>query len=175
MSTAAIGIGKQRRLGEEALDAPLGARSANAIAFDCRVALQLNWKHQFQFAGHYMALEKGFYTQAGLGVEIREGGPSIDAAEDIEDRKVDFGVCTSSVLLAEPSRTKLVVLGVIFQHSAAVILTPSRSRITTPSELKHRWLMDTAGSDDLAAMLKQEGWTMPRCRNVAGGLVDLHQ
>ncbi|MDT8376567.1 MAG: ABC transporter substrate-binding protein, partial [Mariprofundaceae bacterium] len=36
------------------------------------VALQLKWKHQFQFAGYYMALEKGFYRDAGFDVNIRE-------------------------------------------------------------------------------------------------------
>jgi class 3 adenylate cyclase/ABC-type nitrate/sulfonate/bicarbonate transport system substrate-binding protein len=122
-----------------------------------KVSLQLKWRHQFQFAGYYMALEKGYYRAAGLDVDIREGGPGIDAIKDLGDGKADFGVCTTSVLLAKPFDPKLVVLAVVFQHSAAVILTPSRSRITSPSELKSRWLMDTPGSDDLAAMLKHEG------------------
>jgi ABC-type nitrate/sulfonate/bicarbonate transport system substrate-binding protein len=33
-----------------------------------RVTLQLKWLHQFQFAGYYAALEKGFYREAGLDV-----------------------------------------------------------------------------------------------------------
>lgn len=132
------------------------------------VSLQLKWKHQFQFAGYYMALEKGFYRNVGLDVEIRECGPGIDAVKDIGGGKADFGVCTTSVLLAKSSDPKIVVLGVIFQHSAAIILTPSRSRISTPSDLKSRWLMDTPGSDDLAAMLKHEGIDysmLPRVRH----------
>ena len=51
-----------------------------ALCLD-HVSLQLKWKHQFQFAGYYAALEKGFYRDAGLDVEIREGGPDIDAAK----------------------------------------------------------------------------------------------
>src|SRR5262245_50887028 len=39
-----------------------------------KVSLQLKWLHQFQFAGYYVALEKGFYRDAGLDVEIRPGG-----------------------------------------------------------------------------------------------------
>ncbi|MFX6311279.1 ABC transporter substrate-binding protein, partial [Acinetobacter baumannii] len=54
-------------------------------------------------------------------------------------------------------QAKVVVLGVIFQHSAANILVPSRARINGVSELKGRRLMDASGSDDLAAMLKQQG------------------
>ncbi|MDO8776398.1 MAG: ABC transporter substrate-binding protein, partial [Burkholderiaceae bacterium] len=39
-----------------------------------RVTLQLKWLHQFQFAGYYAALAKGFYRDEGLDVTIREGG-----------------------------------------------------------------------------------------------------
>ena len=44
-----------------------------------KVSLQLKWKHQFQFAGYYAALEKGFYRDAGFETEIREGGPHVDS------------------------------------------------------------------------------------------------
>lgn len=30
------------------------------------VKLQLKWKHQFQFAGYYAAIEKGYYAQEGI-------------------------------------------------------------------------------------------------------------
>jgi class 3 adenylate cyclase/ABC-type nitrate/sulfonate/bicarbonate transport system substrate-binding protein len=121
------------------------------------VSLQLKWKHQFQFAGYYAALEKGFYQDAGLDVEIREGGPDVDAAATVAAGKAEFGVCTSSVLLGKVTGQELVVLGVIFQHSAAVILVPRRAGIGTVSELKGHRLMDTPGSDEIAAMLKREG------------------
>ncbi len=42
-----------------------------AAALDA-VSLQLKWKHQFQFAGYYQALEQGFYRDAGLDVTIRD-------------------------------------------------------------------------------------------------------
>src|SRR4029077_2084071 len=64
-----------------------------------QVSLQLKWKHQFQFAGYYAALEKGFYRDAGMDVEIREGGPDVDNAKAVAASQADFGVCTSSVLL----------------------------------------------------------------------------
>ncbi|KRR02722.1 hypothetical protein CQ12_06485 [Bradyrhizobium jicamae] len=122
-----------------------------------KVSLQLKWLHQFQFAGYYVALEKGFYRDAGFDVEIREGGPGIDAMIEVATGKADFGVCMTGVLLQQSAQTKVVVLGVIFQHSAANILVPSRARINTVAELAGRRLMDASGSDDLAAMLKQQG------------------
>lgn len=38
-----------------------------------KVVLRLKWIHQAQFAGFYTAVEKGFYKEAGLDVEIRPG------------------------------------------------------------------------------------------------------
>ena len=36
------------------------------------VTLKLKWKHQFQFAGYYAAIEKGFFKDVGLHVVLRE-------------------------------------------------------------------------------------------------------
>lgn len=41
----------------------------SAFAADM-ITLQLKWFHQFQFAGYYAAIEKGFYSEEGLGVEL---------------------------------------------------------------------------------------------------------
>src|SRR5882762_2554478 len=87
-----------------------------AAALDA-VSLQLKWKHQFQFAGYYAALEQGFYRNAGLDVTIREGGPDIDVSEAVAGGKADFGVCGASVL-RDWGAGRLVVLAAIFQRSA---------------------------------------------------------
>src|SRR6202035_2060439 len=120
-------------------------------------SLQLKWKHQFQFAGYYAALEQGFYRNAGLDVTIREGGPDIDVAETVASGKADFGVCGSGVLRDWAKGRRLVVLAAIFQRSPAVILVARRADISSVSELRGRTLMDTPGSDEIAAMLKREG------------------
>src|SRR5258707_9080195 len=127
-----------------------------AVALD-PVSLQLKWKHQFQCAGYYQALEQGFYRDAGLDVTIREGGPGIDVSEAVAGGKADFGVCTASVLRDWAAGRRLVVLAAIFQRSPAVILVARRADISSVSELRGRTLMDTPGSDEIAAMLKREG------------------
>ena len=45
------------------------------------VELQLKWTHSFQFAGYVMALEKGYYRDAGLEVRLREAGPGTDPVD----------------------------------------------------------------------------------------------
>jgi class 3 adenylate cyclase/ABC-type nitrate/sulfonate/bicarbonate transport system substrate-binding protein len=122
-----------------------------------QVSLQLKWKHQFQFAGYYAAIEKGFYRESGIEVAIREGGPGIDVGATVALGATDFGVCTNSLLVDKNQRANTVVLAVIFQHSAAIILTPHRAGIRSVSELKGHPLMDAPDIDDIAAMLKHEG------------------
>ena len=140
------------------------AASHPAFALDA-ASLQLKWKHQFQFAGYYQALEQGFYRDAGLDVTIREGGPGIDVSEAVAGGKADFGVCSASVLRDWAAGRRLVVLAAIFQRSAAVILVPRRADISSVADLRGRTLMDTPGSDEIVAMLKREGvdyQSMPR-------------
>jgi ABC-type nitrate/sulfonate/bicarbonate transport system substrate-binding protein len=127
-----------------------------AAALD-QVSMQLKWKHQFQFAGYYAALEQGFYRAAGLDVTIREGGPGIDVAETVASGKADFGACNINVLREWTVGRRLVVLAVIFQRSPAIILVARRADISSVSDLRGRTLMDTPGSDEIAAMLKREG------------------
>ena len=58
-----------------ALAAALGLAAPAAQAED--VTLQLKWVTQAQFAGYYVAADKGFYEEEGLDVEILPGGPDV--------------------------------------------------------------------------------------------------
>ena len=56
--------------------AALSLTASGAMAAD-DVTLQLKWVTQAQFAGYYVALEKGFYGEEDLDVTIKPGGPDI--------------------------------------------------------------------------------------------------
>ncbi|MDX1459303.1 MAG: ABC transporter substrate-binding protein, partial [Marinobacter sp.] len=71
-----------------------------ALARSESVTLQLRWLHQFQFAGYYMALEKGYYRQAGLDVTLLEGGPQANRPiDEVLAGRADFGVTGSGVVI----------------------------------------------------------------------------
>ncbi len=54
----------------------LGLVSMSAVAAD-QVTLQLKWVTQAQFAGYFVAKDKGFYTDENLDVTIKPGGPDV--------------------------------------------------------------------------------------------------
>ena len=49
----------------------LGLFSTYAWSQPSEVTLQLKWDHQFQFAGYYTALEKGYYAEENLKVSLK--------------------------------------------------------------------------------------------------------
>ncbi len=62
------------------------------------VKLLLQWQHQSQFAGYYMALAKNFYASHGLEVQLLRGGPDVRAEEVLRAGQADFAslmLCTA--------------------------------------------------------------------------------
>jgi len=80
------------------------------------VTLQLSWKHQFQFAGYYAAIEKGYYSEVGLSVNLIEAEEGQNPAYKVIEGKADFGVCTSDIILMRDKQMKAVVLATIFKY-----------------------------------------------------------
>lgn len=121
------------------------------------VSMQLKWRHQFQFAGYYAALEKGYYRDAGLDVRIVEGGPGIDPADEVENGRATFGVGNAGIVLDRHAGRDFVALAVIVQHSPAVLITLRSSGLRVIEDLAGKRLMDAPGSQEIAAMLKKHG------------------
>jgi diguanylate cyclase (GGDEF)-like protein/PAS domain S-box-containing protein len=86
------------------------------------VSLQLNFTHQFQFAGYYAAIEQGYYREAGLEVKLLEGGGGPLAEAAVLAGQAEYGVGNSTLLLSRLAGKPVVVLAVVFQHSPSVLL-----------------------------------------------------
>ena len=121
------------------------------------VTLQLKWTHAFQFAGYYAAIEKGFYEQAGLSVNLLEAAPGTEPVKIVVDGKADFGVGASSLLLERQAGVPVVALAVIFQHSPLVLVARQNRPLQSVHDLKGKRVMFEAQSSELKAYLRQEG------------------
>jgi ABC-type nitrate/sulfonate/bicarbonate transport system substrate-binding protein len=108
--------------------------SAFAHALD-QVTLQLKWFHQFQFAGYYAAIEKGFYSDEGLEVTLRENNPEEDRIGSVVDGSAEYGISDTGLMLARQQGVPVVLLAQFFQHSPLVLITKQSSGIRTPYDL----------------------------------------
>ena len=121
------------------------------------VTLQLKWSHAFQFAGYYAAHSQGYYRDAGLAVTIRSAQPGDDPLKQVLAGQAEFGVGTSSLLLARKRGEPVVVLAVIFQHSPLVLLSKAHDANQGIHDLVGKRVMLEPQSDELLAYLQQEG------------------
>jgi polar amino acid transport system substrate-binding protein len=132
---------------------------ANSVSLE-KVSLQLPWKHQFQFAGYYMAKEKGFYKDAGLDVNILEYENGIDLTQRVIQNKHSFGVGRSGLILDEINTNEIVLLSSIFQSSPYVLVSLKSSGIKSIEEFKNKKMMiDTESKHNTAfiSMLHSHG------------------
>jgi diguanylate cyclase (GGDEF)-like protein len=126
------------------------------------VHIQLRWHHQFQFAGYYAALEKGFYRKAGLDVILDAGSPEKKPVQQVLQGHAQYGVANSELLLERLRGARLVALAAIYQHSPSVLLARKDAGVFSPHDLigKNVMLMDKAVDADFFAMMYNEGIDM---------------
>ena len=130
------------------------------------VTLQLKWKHQFQFAGYYAAIEKGYYQQAGISVKLVEAVDGQNPSDAVFNGKADFGICTSEILLMRAKHQKAVVLATFFQHSPQILLASRQSGIQHLQDLAGKRLALEANSDEIIASMDNEGISLAECNMV---------
>ena len=110
-----------------------------------QVTVQLKWIHQVQFAGFYVADRKGFYTQQGIDVTLKPGGPdkSPDAIiSELVDGKTDFAVVGGGQFLkARCMGEPVVAIAVLFQANPYVYASLKGSDIQRPRDLVGRKIM----------------------------------
>ena len=124
------------------------------------VVLQLKWQHQFQFAGYYMAKEKGFYQDLGLNVSILPAEPNTpDSQFKVLAGQAHFGVTHSAILQSRLQGKPLVALAAILQSSPYCWMVKEDSSIYTPTDFKDKRIsyVGKAENAELVVMLKQAG------------------
>lgn len=101
-----------------------------------RVSFIPQWAPQAQFAGYYVAFEKGFYRQHHLEVKIMRGGPEWPASELVAQGRVDFGTMFLATGIEKRAQgTKLVNLAQIVQRSALMLVARKGAGIQAPQDI----------------------------------------
>ena len=139
------------------------------------VTLQLKWVTQAQFAGYYVAQEKGFYDEEDLNVTIKPGGPDIAPSQVIAGGGADVVIDWMPSALASREKGLLLVnIAQPFKRSGMMLTCRKDAGVTTADDFPGKtlgvwffgneypflsWMsqlgISTEGGDDGVTVLKQ--------------------
>jgi NitT/TauT family transport system substrate-binding protein len=139
------------------------------------VTLQLKWVAQGQFAGYFVAKDKGFYEEEGLDVDIKNGGPDIAPEQVIAGGGADVIVTwMAAALAARDKGVDLVNIAQPFAKSGLELICPKDGPVKTEADFKghtlgvwffgneypfyawmHKLGLPTEGGPDGVTVLKQ--------------------
>jgi len=104
-----------------------------------KVSLQLQWVTQAQFAGYYVALEKGWYREEGIDLTIKPGGPDILPIDLVASGTRDFGTAVLSDLTIMIQKGQAVVsIGQVQQANGLLLIAKKSSGIKSPKDFKSK-------------------------------------
>lgn len=124
-----------------------------------KVSVKLQWADQFQFAGYYVAKEKGFYRDVGLDVTLQKFDPKKLAVDEVMNGRSTYGIGRSSLLIDRMKGKNVVALAAIFQSSPFILLSKKSLDIQTPRDLIGKRVMMTEDFQDtisVRAMLNSQ-------------------
>ncbi|KZX93967.1 MULTISPECIES: ABC transporter substrate-binding protein [unclassified Sulfitobacter] len=151
------------------------------------VTLQLKWVTQAQFAGYYVAQEKGFYEEEGLNVTIKPGGPDIAPTQVLAGGGADVTVdWMPSALSAREKGLPMVNIAQPFKKSGMMLTCRKDAGVETTDDFKGKtlgvwffgnefpflsWMskldLPTEGGEDGVTVLKQGFNVDPLLQNQA--------
>jgi NitT/TauT family transport system substrate-binding protein len=124
------------------------------------VSLQLQWVTQAQFAGYYVALDKGWYQEEGIDLTINPGGPDLVPVDLVAAGARDFGTTLLADLVVAVQQGKPVVsLAQIQQTNGLLLIAYKESGIVQPTDFAGKrvgvWL--GAWQAQFDALMAKEG------------------
>ncbi|WP_439872193.1 ABC transporter substrate-binding protein [Rhizobium leguminosarum] len=129
-----------RKLMVAMMASAMSLASAHAMAAD-KVVLQLKWVTQAQFAGYYVAKDKGFYEAEGLDVDIKPGGPDIAPEQVIAGGGADVIVdWMGGALVAREKGVPLVNIAQPYQKAGLEMVCRKDGPIKTEADFKGKTL-----------------------------------
>src|SRR5215831_8674895 len=100
------------------------ASTAFAQSAPDKVRLQIKWVPQAQFAGYFVALDKGYYADENLDVTIIPGGPDIVTEQQVVNGQAEFGIdWVASFLAFRDKGLPLLDIAQIYQSSGLTLVS----------------------------------------------------
>lgn len=101
--------------------------------------LQLSWLHSVQFAGSYIALENGWWREAGLDVTLLQGGPNAPVEPPVVAGTALIGISAADYASAAVAQgAPFRIIGVAMQKNPFAIASLPENPVRTPADLPGR-------------------------------------
>jgi len=128
--------------------------AAPGIAKETKLNYRLKWLFNTSVAGDIYANSQGYFKDAGLSVNVKEGSPEKNAINELELRHADFGVASADqVIRALDKGAKIIVIAQLFQvNPMQWIYRTDQPEIKTLNDLKGRNIGVTFGGNDETIM-----------------------
>ena len=104
-----------------------------------KITFTPHWLPQAQFAGYYVAQEKGFYTDEGIEVDIVHPSVSVNATEKLISGESDIiSLFLITAISSKHAGIDLVNIGQFSQNSALMFVTKKEKQINTLADLNNK-------------------------------------
>lgn len=136
------------------------------------ITLQLQWVTQAQFAGYYVALDKGWYKAEGLDVTIIPGGPDQSPVDLVTSGTRDFGTALLADLAVAVDGGKPVIgISQVQQKNGLLLVAKKTSGIQGPKDFTGKKIGVWTGSFETQfnALMAQQGISSGQYTRVSQG------
>lgn len=116
------------------------------------ITVQVNWNHQFEFAGFYAAIKQGYYREAGLDVTVKSWKPGIYGVDEVVNGKADFATGYTSIIADYARGAPISIVMTSFQFSPMVLI--SHEPVLSLEQLSGKKVMHY-GNMQIKALIKK--------------------
>jgi ABC-type nitrate/sulfonate/bicarbonate transport system substrate-binding protein len=136
---------------------PLTSRFAMAAT---PFAFQASWINDAEFAGYFLAIDKGYYAAEGLDVTYMSGGPDVIPESTLIAGKADLTLTTpdTTIKAIVEQGAPFKIIGAQYQKNPIGIVSLASKPINTPQDLVGKTLaVPPVNVVSVEAMLKISG------------------
>lgn len=124
------------------------------------MTMQAAWINDAEFAGYFLAIDKGYYTDAGLDLTYLSGGPDVIPESTIIASRADIALTTPDTTIRAISEqgAKFKIIGAQYQKNPIGIVSLKKNPVNTPADLVGKTLaVPPVNTITVEAMLKING------------------
>ncbi|HQJ23795.1 MAG TPA: ABC transporter substrate-binding protein [Bacillota bacterium] len=111
--------------------------AAPAAESATKVAIMLDWVPNTNHTGLFVALDKGYYKDSGLDVEIMEQSQALSIEQLVASGKVDFGISFQEWATAAMAEgLPIVSVAEVIQHNTCAYAFLKKSGIKSPKDFQ---------------------------------------